>query len=84
MQPEFPCHIPLNRSTAMTLECLQDAEDAFDLLYSDGQTEVFGVYDKAGRPVKLVKNKPDESVTIEFDDSPPNPSEWKTSRTYEL
>lgn len=70
MQPEYPCYVSFNSSLKMALASPQDAEDAFELLYSDRQTEVFGVCDKASRPVKLVKNKPDEPVTIEFDESP--------------
>lgn len=84
MQPEYPIYVALNRSTEMILMCLQDAEDVFELLHSDGQREVFGLFDNAGRPVKLVKHHPNESLTISFDASPPSSSQWITSQTIEL
>ncbi len=83
-QPEYPFRVPFNSSFSVSLECLEDAEDAFELLHSDGKCEVFGIFDKHDRPIKLIKKKPNEPVTIEFDESPPSASKWTTSRTFKL
>ena len=82
--PEYPLHVPFNSSLSISAETLEEAEDVFELLHSDGKEEVYGIFDRLGRPIKLVKCGADVPVIVEYDLSPLDPSKLATSRTFKL